>query len=1015
MRVAARAGCRLALVAAVVLARVAAGASPAFESDVVRPLALSPDGSRLFAVNTPDARLEILRVTAGGLAPEASVPVGLEPVAVAVRSSTEVWVVNHLSDSVSVVDVGAVPPRVARTLWVGDEPRDIVFAGAGHARAFVTTAHRGQNSPVDPAPFSGGVGRADVWVFDADTAGGQPLAVLSLFGDTPRALAVTPDGATVYAAVYRSGNQTTTVGFGSVCPGGEHATCEVDGVPMPGGLPAPNSNVFVEFQPDVGLIVRFDPGTGAWRDQIGRDWRDAVRFTLPDLDVFAIDALATPPAPTVTWAHVGTILFNMAVNPASGRVYVSNTEARNERRFAGLGTFAGTSVRGRLHEARITVLEPGGVLPRHLNKHIDYDVVPSPPGVAERSLAQPMGMAVSADGATLYVAALGSDAVGVFATAALEADTFVPDAAAQVPVSGGGPTGLVLDDGRGRLYVATRFDDGVSVVDTGSKAEIAHLRLHDPEPAALVAGRRFFYDARLTSSNGEASCAVCHLFGDVDGLAWDLGDPDLPVVANPNPTREGVDNFGFRPMKGPMTTQTFRGIATQGPMHWRGDRTGALVPGGDAFDERAALRQFNEAFVGLLGRAAPLAADQLERLIDFGLAISPQPNPHRALDGTLTAIQSEGETSFLHVQDPCAHCHVVDPARGAFGTDGRSAPTDGGIQFFLKIPPLHSAYQKVGLFEMRPPFNNDDDTSPVGPQVRGFGYLHEGSQGFPPSASPALLEFVFAFPGPLAPIVGQQVSLSGSDDAVASGRAALLAARAAAGECDLVVHGVQRGEMRGWLRGADGRFQADRAAAAPLAEAELRAGASAGTARSYTCVPPGAGLRLALDRDEDGAFDGDERLRGTDPADPASRPAACTGTLTKARLRTAPDGAGGVRFTLQGVLLVPAPLDPAVDGIAAHVLGAGDAIVLTSAAPDGAGWRTTTRGWTFAGAAGVRRVTMRRTPAGVAVRVQGTTASLDVLPSDLPPRFTLGVGPQCATVDFTRCVLASGNARLICR
>ena len=51
--------------------------------------------------------------------------VGLEPVAVAARSNSEVWVVNHLSDSVSIVDVGTSPPRVTRTLLVGYEPRDM--------------------------------------------------------------------------------------------------------------------------------------------------------------------------------------------------------------------------------------------------------------------------------------------------------------------------------------------------------------------------------------------------------------------------------------------------------------------------------------------------------------------------------------------------------------------------------------------------------------------------------------------------------------------------------------------------------------------------------------------------------------------------------------------------------------------------------------------------------------------------------------------------------------------------
>ena len=118
-----------------------------FESGQVRPLALSPDGTHLFAVNTPDNRLEIFRVRQHGLKHIDSIPVGLEPVAVAARSNTEVWVVNHLSDSVSVVNVH--PPharRVMRTLLVGDEPRDIVFAGPRHTRAFITTAHRGQNT-----------------------------------------------------------------------------------------------------------------------------------------------------------------------------------------------------------------------------------------------------------------------------------------------------------------------------------------------------------------------------------------------------------------------------------------------------------------------------------------------------------------------------------------------------------------------------------------------------------------------------------------------------------------------------------------------------------------------------------------------------------------------------------------------------------------------------------------------------------------------------------------------------
>ena len=80
-----------------------------FESGHVRPLAASPDGTKLFAVNTPDNRLEIYTVGVGSLTLAAEVPVGLEPVAVATRTNlagrTEAWVVNHLSDSVSIVEV----------------------------------------------------------------------------------------------------------------------------------------------------------------------------------------------------------------------------------------------------------------------------------------------------------------------------------------------------------------------------------------------------------------------------------------------------------------------------------------------------------------------------------------------------------------------------------------------------------------------------------------------------------------------------------------------------------------------------------------------------------------------------------------------------------------------------------------------------------------------------------------------------------------------------------------------
>ncbi len=418
----------------------------AFESGHVRPLALSPDGSRLYAVNTPDNRLEIFTVSPGGLSHLGAVPVGMEPVAVAAPNPDEVWVVNHLSDSVNIVDVSRTPFRVVRTLWVGDEPNDIVFAGTDRQRAFITAAHRGQNSPHPQGHFDQpGMGRADVYVFDVagarTTPDAAPDTVITLFGDKPRALAVSPDGRQVYAAVFHSGNQTTALSEGVVCNGGAQAPpCMVAGVTYPGGLPAPNTNHEGRRGPETGLIVKYNGSQ--WLDELGRDWSNGVRFTLPDLDVFTLDANTLETVTSVS--GVGTILFNIAVNPQSGALYVSNTEARNDVRFEGPGAGRPRCHQpcGDLHEARITVIDGTSVQPRHLNKHIPYGTSPMPGDIKAKSLATPLNMAVSSDGTTLYVAAFGSSKIGVFATAALADDSFVPDAATHIPVDGGGPMGL---------------------------------------------------------------------------------------------------------------------------------------------------------------------------------------------------------------------------------------------------------------------------------------------------------------------------------------------------------------------------------------------------------------------------------------------------------------------------------------------------------------------------------------------------------------------------------------------
>src|SRR6185295_6918831 len=99
-----------------------------------------------------------------------------------------------------------------------------------------------------------------------------------LFGDTPRALAASPDGSTVYAAVFHSGNQTTAVNEGLVCNDGSlyddmvQGPCNVGGFVMPGGLPNPERSSDGVPRPETGLIVKFNQSNSHWEDQLARNW-----------------------------------------------------------------------------------------------------------------------------------------------------------------------------------------------------------------------------------------------------------------------------------------------------------------------------------------------------------------------------------------------------------------------------------------------------------------------------------------------------------------------------------------------------------------------------------------------------------------------------------------------------------------------------------------------------------------------------------------------------------------------
>jgi hypothetical protein len=234
------------------------------------------------------------------------------------------------------------------------------------------------------------------------------------------------------------------------------------------------------------------------------------------------------------------------------------------------------------------------------------------------------------------------------------------------------------------------------------------------------------------------------------------------------------------------------------------------------------------------------------------------------------------------------------PRPGFFGTDGRFS-FEGEPQIF-KIPHLRNLYQKVGKFGMPlaplflPESFTGGDNAFVGDQIRGFGFLHDGSVdtinrfhstvlflqrppgvfGPPDPGNPGgfpltpqgfvqrrqVEQFMLAFDSNLAPIVGQQVTLTARNQVAALPRLKLFMERAAQGECDLVA----KSKEGGYLYQSPGVFRPDERKAPLVSETQLINLSFQDEGEiTFTCVPPGSGVRIGIDRDEDGVLDGDKR------------------------------------------------------------------------------------------------------------------------------------------------------------
>ncbi len=799
-----------------------------FESSHVHPATLTPAADRLLVVNTPDNRLSIIDVTSPTeLLKIADLPVGLEPVSVAALSDSEAWVVNHLSDDVSVVNLNT--RHVRATIRVGDEPSDVVFAGSP-LRAYVSVSEEDAVKVYDPTTLS-------------------LITTIPIAGRMPRALATDAARTKVYVGVFHGGNRTSVLS----------ATEVADSIPDDPDFPRDPSNKLGHPRPDVAGIIQQQ--IGEWRDEYGKLWNSKVPYSMAEVDVAEIDAATN--VVSRNFGDMGSVVYNLAVSPANGKIAVTNTLGRNILRYE-------PKLSGYLVETHLSfVTQAGAVVNRVLNPHINYNVTPGPQSETDSALGIPAAVTYSSNGSRAYVAAFANNKVGVID----------PNAAGPISQLKGrvpcvaGPSGIVVDDPRGRIYVVGRFRNEVQALSTADFSEIDRTPIgFDPTPDAIVNGRKFFYGG-FTSGHGDQACATCHVFGDMDNLAWDLGDPFAPYLPGTPP----LD--GFDPQKGPLTTQSMRGMTNTEPLHWRGDRVN--------------LAAFNGAFVSLMGRAVQLPDSEMTAFIDFALPMVHPPNPRRRLDRSLPD-SVPGGPSALAGQEfffntpidtgsgmgsvTCNSCHTATSFGP--GTNRQMIPNEAlFIEQDLKVPHLRNLYRKTG-FEDRPSAVNK----------RGFGFTHDGAVddlfaflqspqfSFDPDTAIGnrhrrnLKAFLLAFDTGLAPAAGYQVTFTGVPDPVGVLSVDTLKAQADLNYCDLVAKGRINGVPRSWLYIGTDSWDSDLAIEDPITTTQLLATAGLGSELTVTGVPDGSGQRMGLDRDRDTYFDGDEVEAGSDPGNPLAIP-----------------------------------------------------------------------------------------------------------------------------------------------
>jgi len=313
-----------------------------------------------------------------------------------------------------------------------------------------------------------------------------------------------------------------------------------------------------------------------------------------------------------------------------------------------------------------------------------------------------------------------------------------------------------------------------------------------------------------------------------------------------------------------MMTQSLRGIISNEPFHWRGDRAG--------------LENFNGTFVSLLGGPRLLSPGEMDAFKAFVQSLTYPPNPNHPQNRTPNE-QLGGGFGFFNFNQlfgppgpsgtiNCSECHLVTNFR--VGSDNKITPfADLQESQSVKVAPFRGLYQKIGM------------SNTPGEQITGFGFSHDGSFdnlfnfqkapqfNFGQAGNEAIADgwrrnieaMILQFDTGTAPAVGLMVTVNATNKSsfdVTDRINFVLVPEAQAGNCDLIVRGIYGGVPRSFLRLSNGMFQPDSLSEAPVTLQTLINGVTAGAELTFMGVPPGEGPLFATDRDGNGIMNDDE-------------------------------------------------------------------------------------------------------------------------------------------------------------